>query len=216
MKVCIHGLWFLFHVLAKQRHTHVGCIYSQGKFPAGWRHWLLYRAENKLSSFAVDEVIKSLQCSFSFFCFHVRSNRVFYCVSSQGASRPQIKWLVWASERVLSERKHIPFRSQTDQEPFSVRYCQTVKIDSRTILVGLEEKNNLLNIRYLFLVSERLKSHMWRLCGQGPLSNYIMRMHQQRLYHCHWAQRPHLTCQIWDARNLTSDAPESQSPLAKK
>lgn len=43
-------------------HTHVGCVYSQGKFLAGWRHWLLYRAENKVSFFAVDEVIKSLKC----------------------------------------------------------------------------------------------------------------------------------------------------------
>lgn len=37
--------------------TYTRRLYLQGTFLAAWRGWLLYRAENKISSFAVDEVI---------------------------------------------------------------------------------------------------------------------------------------------------------------
>lgn len=125
-----------------------------------------------------------------FFVFHVMHNKVFYWVSSQGSFHPKIKWLVWVSEWDLSECKYIPFRSQIDDEHFSVHYYQTVKVDNRNILVGWGAEKDL-NKEYLlvFWVSKRLKRH----CGQGPLPNDIMRMCQPRSHRCHWAQRPQLT-----------------------
>lgn len=54
-------------------HTHTLVVFtaSENSWLAGWRRWLPYRAEHEFSSFAVDEVIKSLQsfCCCFIFCF---------------------------------------------------------------------------------------------------------------------------------------------------